>query len=165
MNWIDALIVLTLAWFSYSAFNAGLIREVVTILGAILAVALAGLFYTDLAEDVIVAVDNEKTARIVSFIIIFAGTVLASQILALFLKHAASILFLGLFDSLGGAVIGFIKGFVFVEIFLIFFVTYPSLGLEKAIDDSVLAPFFLDYVPLLLKILPDEFESAVHALF
>ena len=56
MNWIDAAIFVSLVWFTYSAFHAGLIREVVTIIGAVFAVALAGLFYLELAEDVKVAV-------------------------------------------------------------------------------------------------------------
>lgn len=161
MSWIDIAILATLIWFTYAAFNAGMIREVVTIVGAIFAVALAGLFYEDLAEDVKVAVDNEETARIIAFAMIFGSTVLASQLTALFLKQAASILLLGLFDSVGGAIIGFIKGFIFVEIALIACVTFESLGLEKTVDDSALAPLFLDILPFLKLILPGEFKDAI----
>ena len=130
MNWVDALIVVSLLWFTYAAFHAGLIREVITILGAIAAVALAGLFYEDLAVDVKVGVDDEETARMIAFAVIFGAVVLASQLTALFLKQAASLLLLGLADSIGGAVIGFIKGFIFVEIALIAGITFTSLGVQ-----------------------------------
>jgi membrane protein required for colicin V production len=163
LNWVDIVILVTLVWFTYSAFSAGLIREVVTIAGAILGVALAGLFYMDLAEDVTVAIEDERTAEIVAFAIIFGATVLASQLIALFLKQAASLLLLGLFDSVGGAVIGFLKGFVFVEIGLIVAITFTSLGLVKAVDDSILAPLFLDLLPFLKAILPTEFQNAIDA--
>ena len=161
MNWVDALIIVTLLWFTYAAFHAGLIREVITIIGAIAAVALAGLFYEDLAVDIKVAVDDEETARLVAFAVIFGAVVLASQLTALFLKQAASLLLLGLADSVGGAFIGFLKGFVFVEIALIAGITFASLGVQEAIDESSFATFFLDALPVLKTILPGEFKTAI----
>lgn len=150
-----------MAGFTFAAFHAGLIREIVTIIGAVFAVALAGLFYMELAEDVGVAVDDVQTARVIAFGVIFGATVLAAQLIALFLKQAASLLLLGVFDSLGGALIGLIKGFIFVEIALFAGVTFPALGVEAAIRNSELAPFFLDALPVLTAILPGEFETAV----
>jgi membrane protein required for colicin V production len=161
VNWIDAVIIIILVWFSYAAFHAGLIREVVTIIGAVFAVALAGLFYTDLAKDVDVAINNSQTSEIVAFGMIFGATVLASQLIAIFLKQAASLLLLGLFDSIGGAGIGFLKGFIFVEIGLIIAITYPSLGLKDAVENSALAPVFLDILPILEHILPNKFKIAI----
>jgi len=163
LNWIDVLIVAVFAWFTYSAFQAGMIREVVTIVGALFAVALAGLFYQELAQDVEVAVDNTETAKIIAFVMIFGAVVLASQLTALFLKQAATLLMLGLFDSLGGAFIGIFKAFIFVEIALIFAITFPSLHLENDIDSSAFAPFFLDILPILKAILPGEFKNAIDA--
>ncbi len=161
MNWLDVVIILVFIWFTYSAFNAGLIREVITIAGAIFAVALAGLFFEDLARDINVAIEDEESAKVISFIVIFGATVLASQLLALFLKEAASLLMLGLMDSLGGAIFGFLKAFIFVEMALILALRFPDLGLDGAARGSLIAPFFLDIVPILTKILPDEFKAAV----
>ena len=163
MNWVDIVIFVLLAWFTFAAFNAGLIREVVTILGAIAAVFLAGRFYTDLAQDVMVAVNDEQTAQIIAFAMIFGAAVLASQLIAFFLKHLASLLFLGPVDKLGGAVIGFVKGFVFVEIALITAITFPKLGLQEAVENAALAPFFLDLLPVLKALLPREFRDAIDA--
>ena len=163
MNWVDFLILATLAWFTWAAFHAGMIREIVTIIGAVFAVALAGLFYKDLAADVQVAVDNQQTAEIIAFAMIFGAVVLASQLIASFMKSAASVLMLGLFDSLGGAFIGALKAVVIIEIGLIVAVTFPSLNLVNDVDGSVIAPFFLDIIPFLEYILPDEFKTAIEA--
>jgi membrane protein required for colicin V production len=130
LNWVDAVILASLAWFTYAAFNAGLIREVITILGAVFAVALAGLFYADLAKTVDVGVKNLEVSRAIAFAILFGAVVLASQLLAAFLKQAATLLFLGIFDSLGGAIFGLVKGFVFVEMALIFAVTFHELHVK-----------------------------------
>ena len=163
MSWIDIAILATMIWFTYAAFHAGMIREVITIVGALFAVALAGLFYEELAEDVRVAVDDEETARIIAFGMIFGATVLAAQLSALFLKQAASLLLLGLADSIGGAIIGFIKGFIFVEIALILMITFESLGLQDTVEDSALAPLYLDVLPVLKLVLPAEFKDAIDA--
>jgi membrane protein required for colicin V production len=163
LNWVDAVILATLAWFTYAGFNAGLIREVITIIGAVFAVALAGLFYTDLAKDVDVAVNDAEASRVVAFAIIFGATILATQLLAIFLKQAASLLFLGLADSLGGALIGALKGCILVEIALIVGVTFLSLHVKDDIESSALAPFFLDALPVLKNILPAEFKNAIDA--
>jgi uncharacterized membrane protein required for colicin V production len=161
LNWIDIAIPVLLVWFTFAALRAGLIREVVTILGAVLAIGLAGQFYTELAKDVAVAVDDEQTARTIAFAMIFGAVVLASQLLALFLKQVAAMLFLGPMDSLGGAAFGFFKGAIFVEIGLIAAITFPDLGLTDTVQESALAPIFLDVLPFLKVILPAEFRNAI----
>jgi uncharacterized membrane protein required for colicin V production len=161
LNWVDIVIVASIIWFTYAAFNAGMIREVVTIIGAVFAVVLAGLFYEDLAKNLDSIIDNEETAKVVAFGLLFAGVVLASQLTAMFLKQAASLLMLGIFDSMGGAIIGFIKGFIFVEIALILAITFESLDLQEAVEDSAFATIFLDALPVLKHLLPGEFKTAI----
>jgi membrane protein required for colicin V production len=75
----------------------------------------------------------------------------------------AGLLFLGWLDHLAGAAFGLLKGLILVEVFLILFTTYPYLGLGDAIRGSAIAPLFLDRGPVLLKLLPSEFDSAVEA--
>jgi membrane protein required for colicin V production len=164
MNWVDLVIVVLIAWFTFSAFSAGVIREVVTIIGVALGVVLAGLFYKDLADDVRLAIDTDHAPEIISFLVIFGACFLAGQLAAMVLKQTASLLMLGTFDHLFGAAFGFLKGMVVVELLLILFVTVPMLDLRNSIDQSTFGPLFLDGIPLLLKVLPVEFDNAVHAL-
>jgi membrane protein required for colicin V production len=163
MNWLDIVIVLVIAFFASSAFRAGLIREVVTLVSVAVGVVVAGLFYDDLARDVLVFIDNEKTALVVGFLVLLGAVYLAGQLVAVMLKQAAALLFLGWADHAGGALFGLIKGLIVVEVLLILLVTYPQLGLEGDIDGSALASVFLDVAPVLLLILPGEFEQAVDA--
>ena len=163
MNWIDVVIVAAIVWFTLTAFQTGLIREVVTVLSVLLGIVLAGLFYADLADDVKTVIDNSRAANTIAFLGIFGMTALAGQLVAMLLKEAASFLMLGAFDHLGGAAFGIAKAVLLLEVLLIVFVTYPSLGLADAIGDSTFAPIFLDRAPFLLRILPSEFEAGVEA--
>jgi membrane protein required for colicin V production len=162
LSWIDIAILVAIIWFTFAAFHAGMIREVITLFGAGIAVALAGQFYEELAGELNV-LDDEETAEVAAFALIFGAVILASQVVAMFLKQAASLMMLGLFDSVGGAFVGFAKGLVLVEMGLIFAITFTSLGLEKAVEDSALAPVFLEVAPFLKAFLPAEFKDAIDA--
>ena len=45
MNWLDGVILVVILWFTIAAFQAGFIREIVTVVAVILGVVLAGLLY------------------------------------------------------------------------------------------------------------------------
>ena len=161
MNWLDGVIVAVIIWFTFSAFQAGFIRETVTIVAAILGAVLAGIFYQELAEDVLLFIDNDTFARIIAFGIIFGAVALAGQMLALVLKPTVDLLQLGIFDQMAGAAFGFVKAMVFIQVFLILFVTYPKWDLDRTIDDSVFGSLIIEDTAVMVKILPDEFEAQV----
>lgn len=163
MNWLDIVIILVVAFFAFMAFRAGLIRELVTLVSAVAGIVLAGLFHDDFSREVLVSIDNENASLLVSFLILLGAVYLAGQLIAIMLRQVASLLMLGWADKAGGAAFGVLKGLIIVQVLIIALVTYPQLGLDDAIDGSALASVFLDAVPVLLLILPNEFERAVDA--
>jgi len=164
MNWLDPVILIALGGFTFAAFRAGLIREVVALVAVVVGVLVAGHYYDDLADDVLLFIKNDKAAKAVAFVTLFGSVALLGQLAAFLIKQVVSILLLGWLDHLAGGAFGLLKGLVLVELFLMFFATYPYLGLEKAIDGSGIAPLFLDHGAALLKLLPGEFNRAVEAL-
>jgi membrane protein required for colicin V production len=164
MNWLDPVILIALGGFTFAAFRAGLIREVVALVAVVVGVLVAGHYYDDLADDVLLFIKNDKAANAVAFLALFGSVALLGQLAAFLIKQAVSLLLLGWLDHLAGGAFGLLKGLVLVELFLIFFATYPYLGLEKAIDGSAIAPLFLDKGAVLLKLLPGDFNRAVEAL-
>lgn len=165
MNWLDAVILVAILWFTFAAFQAGFIREIVTLVAIVLGIVLAGLFYDDLADDVLPFINDQETlAPIIAFGIIFLAVALAGQLLAMVLKPTVAMLQLGLFDSFAGAAFGFVKGLIIIQIFLIVFITFPKWGLDDAIEDSLFGSLtveMVDKVPAVIRILPDRFEDRV----
>jgi len=163
MNWLDVAIVIVIAWFTFAAFGAGIIREVVTVIAFLVAVLAAGFYYDDLAENVLLFIDDDTAANVAAFVVLFGSVVLGGQLAATLLKRMASLLRLGWLDHLAGAALGLLKGLILVEMFLILFTTFPYLGLDGTIRGSAIAPLFLDGGPVLLKLLPGKFDDAVDA--
>jgi membrane protein required for colicin V production len=161
VNWLDIVVILLLVVLTTAAFRAGLIREVITLIAVILGIAVAGILYERLAVDVFVFVDNENASEAVSFLMLFGAVYLMGQIGAYVLKTGAALVMLGPIDHIGGAVFGFVKGLLVVQVLLIVFAAYPTLGLDQAIDNSEIARWFVDDFSFLLKVLPQDFEDRV----
>lgn len=165
MHVLDLVIVAVVAWFTFSAFSRGLIREVVTAIALLAGAILAGQFYEELSSNLAFLTDDETLRNFGSFIAIFVGIIVLGQVAAMLLRRFAALLLLGPFDHLGGALFGFLKGAVIVEVVLIVVTAFPiAANLQQAIDNSLLAPVFLDGVPVMLGLLPGEFGDAVDAL-
>jgi len=161
MNWLDFAIIFVIIGFVVGAYAAGLIREAVTLVAAILGIVVAGLLYDDLAADILVFMNDEDAAQAISFLILVGAVYLFGQIIALMLSRTASLLMLGWADHAGGAVFGFLKGLIVVQALLIVLAAYPSLGMKDAVAGSQLAPYFVDDVDILLWVLPDNFDSRI----
>lgn len=161
MNWLDGVIIVALIGFTVAAYSSGLIREVVTLSAVIFGIVIAGVLYDDLAKDVFVFIDNQNAAEAVSFLMLFGSVYIFGQIAAYMLRTGASLLMLGPWDHLGGAVFGFVKGVFIIQILLIVFAAYPSLGLDSEVDNSALANYFIDDYSFLLNLLPQNFENRI----
>ena len=164
LHWLDLVIVAIIAWLTLRALSVGLIREVVTSVAVIGGAILAGYFYAELADDIAFAIEDETWRELVAFAAIFIGAVVIGQIAATLLHRTSRILLLGPADRIGGAAFGFLKAIVIVEVLLLAAITFPvSSELDEALEESTLAPAFIDGLPLIQRVLPGEFEEAAEA--
>lgn len=165
MNWLDLLIVGILAWSTFRAFSTGLIREVVTLLGLVAGIGLAGAFYDDLSANLEFIVADPTTRRLAAFAAIFTGTVIAGQVIGGVMHSAASLLFLGPLDRIGGAVFGLAKGLLLVQVVLVAISVFPAHPVvARAVADSTLAPVFLRFTAAVQLGLPKEFQDPLGQL-
>jgi membrane protein required for colicin V production len=165
MNWVDLLIAAVIAWTTLRGFSVGLIRQTVMLLAVVAGIFLGGMLYDDLAENLDFLIEDATTRNLVGFGAIVIGAMIAGSVLAAVLKTTASLLLLGPLDSIGGAVVGFLRGLLYVQLALIAFAVFPASEVaSKAVDDSRLAPLFLDRLPLVEIGLPSEFANPLEQL-
>jgi membrane protein required for colicin V production len=165
VHWLDLVIVAAIAWVTFSAFSRGLIREVVTLAAFVVGAIVAGMLFDDLSANLAFLIDDETTRNLIAFGALFLGVVVLGQIVGGALKRTAALLMLGPFDHLGGAAFGFVKGVVLVEVALIAVSVFPiSSEVAAAVDESTLAPVFLERAPVVEVALPPEFENALDTL-
>jgi membrane protein required for colicin V production len=157
MSWIDIIVIVLLAVPTFIGLKIGLIKAVLSIVGVIVGVVLAGQFYEPLA-DAMGFISNPSLAKFVAFAIILIGVMVIAGVAAWLIKWAVSLVMLGWVNRIGGAVIGFLVGAIFCGALLTIWINVASTP-PQVIEDSLLAGVLVDAFPLVLALLPSEFDS------
>ena len=157
MNWLDIVIIVALAISTFLGLRTGIIKAVLSLAGLIVGVILAGLFYVPLSEQ-LPFIPQADVAKVVAFAIILIGVMVIAVILARLLKWAASVVMLNWVNHLGGAIFGLALGAIFCSALLATWVKWLGIG-STTITESIVAAVLLDKFPLILALLPDEFDA------
>ncbi len=161
MNWLDIVILVAIAIATFLGLRMGLIKAALSLAGLIIGVVLAGHYYTPLSQR-LAFIPGEGIAKVVAFAIILIGVMIIAAVLARLLTWAAKVIMLGWVNHLGGAVFGLVLGVIFCSALLAMWVKF--IGINGAIAESTLAPILLDRFPVVLALLPSEFD-AVRSFF
>ena len=161
MNWLDIVIIVVIAITTLIGLRTGIIKAALSLAGLIVGVILAGRYYLPLSEQ-LAFIPQASVAKIVAFAIILVGVMIIAGVLASLLKWAASVVMLGWVNHLGGAVFGLVLGAIFCGALLATWVKF--LGIAEAITESNLAFILVDFFPVVLALLPEEFD-AVRSFF
>jgi len=155
MNGLDIILLIMLFVPTFIGLRKGLIKAILSLVGLIIGVVLAGNLYGPVSK-MFGFFNNENAAKIVAFLLILALVMVAAFFLARLLKSIISITMLGWVDNVGGAFLGFLSGFLFLGAILAIWVKFFGSDL---VTESFLGKVMLDYFPLVLGLLPGEFDS------
>ncbi len=156
MNWLDIGILVVIGLSVFNGLRQGLIKAVLSFAGLIVGVTLASRFYPTVA-GFLTFLPQGTVAEVAAFVIILVAILIVTSIIAAVLTKVASAILLGWLNGLGGAVFGFLMGAIFVGAILAIWLKF--LGKNDIITGSLLAGILLDKLPLVLNLLPSEFDS------
>jgi len=156
MNWLDIVIIVAVVVPTIIGLRTGIIKAALSMAGMVLGVILAGRYYVLLSAQ-LTFLPSDGIAKIVAFVIILAGVVIVAIILSHLLERAVSMMLLGWVNRLGGAAFGLMLGAVLCSVLLATWIKF--LGPASAIVESNLAMLLLDRFPLVLALLPGEFDA------
>ncbi|MBM7624642.1 CvpA family protein [Sporohalobacter salinus] len=152
INLLDFGIIIIIISSILRGYHKGMIRQVISIL------ALAAAFYVAMNNYQVVAVYfNENfpipmsIAQVVGFAVIIVVISAIINILGYLLNKLTGLLLLSMVDSIGGAILGLIKGSLIVYILLILIVRIPYPLIENSLQSSILADKFLSLTPVFEK--------------
>ena len=156
MNWLDIVILVALAVAAFMGLRFGLIKAVLLLAGIVVGVVLAGHFSGPLGER-LTFITSEGVAKGVAFAIIMIGVLAVAAIVASLLTWATKVVMLGWVNRLGGAILGLFLGAFVCGALLAMWVHF--LGTAEVITDSAIATILLDRLPMVLGLLPAEFDG------
>ena len=159
MSWLDIALIIVLAFCTLLGLRTGVIRTVFTVVGIYLGISLAGNYYTSLSGQLAPQISDPDQAKIASFAIILIMVVVVAFIAASVVRRVLSMLILGWVDMVGGGIFGFATGAVACGALLMALANFPLFGVDQTIQESPVAGLLLKYVPFVLDLLPEEFQS------
>ena len=165
MNLLDILLLVILAMAALLGLKRGLIGTILSLVGLLLGVVLAGRFHGPVGNFLSRWISNPDTASIVGFAVIFVATMVAAWLVASFLRRFISMLLLGWVDRIGGALFGLATAATFCGAALAMLIKFNVLSAEGVTADSTLARFLVKYFPLVLNLLPGGFGDAARNFF
>ena len=167
MNLLDILLLVLLGIAAVSGFREGFLLEVLSALAFIIGIFVA-LKLMHVGVDILAETFNASGAwlPLAGFMLIFVGVVLLTRWVGVVLKKVVHATPLGVFDSIGGAVISVFKWALGISVILwgldAFSIAFPN----SWVDDSFMFPyvkamsdFLWDGVSAILPFLNDFVED------
>jgi len=155
MNWLDIVIIVVAVLLGIAGLRQGIIKTVFGIAGLIGGIVLAGRYYGGLAA--LFSPSGATSAKIAAYVIILFATLIVASLIGSLIAKVVHLTILRWLDRLVGCVIGFIIGFLLCAAVLAIVGKYYP-GAEAAISQSAVARFLMERFPLLLALLPEEFD-------
>lgn len=155
MNWLDIILTVVLVIPAFMGLRMGIIKAVLSLVGLVVGVVMAGNLYKPVS-NIFSFINNEQVANVLAFALILVLVMVAAAFLARLLRTITKVVMLGWVDNIGGAVFGFLFGAIFWGAILATWVKFFGSDL---VTGSFLARFLLDYFPLVMGLLPGEFDA------
>ena len=155
MNWLDIVIVISLVASLVGGLAMGLIRGFLAVIGLVAGIIVAGQLYGNLAAN-LSFINHEGAASIVAFVIIFMAIMLITAIIAQVLRTIIARIMLGWLDRLLGGITGLLASVLIWGIILALWAKFFG---GDTLESSFIAPFLAAKLPLVLALLPPEFDS------
>ena len=156
MSWLDIVIIVVVVFFCLAGLKNGIIRTVFSLVGLVVGIILASNFAPQVAK-LLVFIKQETLANIVAFVLILLVVTVTATVVAQILSWTASLILLGWLNRLGGGALGLAVGSLICGALLAIWV--KCFGATGAIAESLLAAVLLDKFPIVLGLLPADFDA------
>ena len=147
MTLLDFLILLPIAYFCYRGFSNGIIKEVLSIVGIVLAVFLT-FQYMEPVGNIISPLFEERASVIpfASGLIIFLSTLAAVHLVAYLSRKFLETIKLNFVNRLAGAAFGFLKSGIVISAALLILAGF-SIPSQQARQDSATYSYVVHLAP------------------
>ncbi len=153
MNWVDIVLLILLVASLVVGSKKGLIRELMALLVLTTAVILSVNYIDLIAVKVYEQLGGSPlVTAIISFVLLLAFIYAIFKLVAMVFYKFANMQKLGKKDQLGGALVGFVRGWVIISfcVFVVFLMPMPE-RFYVDFEESFLGPTFAKTLPVLYE--------------
>jgi membrane protein required for colicin V production len=153
MNWVDAVLIVLLLASVVVGSKKGLIRELAAFAVFFVAIVVSLNYVDSFAVWVYEQVGGSPLiSAFLSFTFLIAGCYVGFRLLALLFAKVASIKPTGARDQLGGALVGFLRGWITIGVLTMLSFLLPMPGyFYTSFENSFFGPTVAKTVPLMFE--------------
>ena len=163
MNWLDLAIIGTVVFTALVGLKRGLFATAWGLITLAVSTFVAGLVYPVAGLLITTLNPPPNGAPLLGFLFVYLfTTLLVVTPVEFFIRgRHIEVVLPGCQDHLVGGALGVVQGLAFAQVMLILVAHFPVLGIEAVLRDSVIAQSMLGGVPVMLKLLPPEFQDVI----
>lgn len=155
MNWLDIFFLAIVLFTLGQGLFKGLVKELASLAGLVLGILAANKYYGFWAQKLDALGVKDPYTAVCSYVtivlLVLVAVILAGKLLRKLLKLGM----LGWLDRLGGAILGILKGGLFVSVVL-FILTWIFTPGSPVLNNSLFVPYITDFNRNLSSLLPRE---------
>ena len=153
MNAFDICIVIILCLTLAMGVWKGLLKQILSLAGVVTGAFLGFQYHETLAANF--SQLDPNVGRIVVFCILFFGSMIAAMLLNWLLKNLMDAVGLKSFDKIGGAMLGFLKGWLIAAVFC-FILTAILPANHSLLRNSFCLPYMLQSMAIVKEAMPND---------
>ncbi|NJN15801.1 MAG: CvpA family protein [Oscillochloris sp.] len=163
MNALDIGLLVGAGVFTLLGLYWGVIRQVLSIVGLLVGLVLAGRYGPDVAIWLSSFIADPLLAGVIGFIAVLILVSSIASLIASVLRLFVGLLFLGWLDHALGGALGLVQAVLAGVALLIAMVTFPLPAWDQLVAESQFAEALLRLSGPLTALLPEFFTIAVRA--
>jgi membrane protein required for colicin V production len=163
MNWLDAVLLLLIAWSVVTAFRKGFTREVIGVISVIVGLLVGAWFYRPAASFLLPYVSSPAAANFAGFLLVFCGVLLLGAIVSTLVRKFLRLTGLSFFDRILGAGFGLIRGgLIGVALVTALMAFSPKDHPPASVVGSRVAPYVVDGARVVVTVAPHDLKTGFH---
>ena len=158
MNLFDIVIVIVLCFCMIRGGFRGLIKELSAIVGVLGGFYGAYTYYLKLAGVMTGWISNVAYRNLLAFMIIFCVVFILISILGIIIRYVLNLVFSGMVDRIGGAILGILKGGLIVSVLFIALTAFLPKG-APILQQSRLSPYVSRYSEVMAEVVSQDMKN------
>ena len=163
MNWLDAVLILLMAYSVWRSFAKGLTREVVGLLSVVVGIFAGTWLYGTTAVWFEPYVSSHAMASFCGFLAVFLGVMLLGSLISFMISKALRVTGLSFFDRLLGAGFGILRGVLMASALVMALLAFAPGAKANTPPESVansrLAPWVVGAARIFAAAAPHELKD------
>jgi len=158
VNAFDIVLLILVCILVLFGLIKGLVRILIGMAALVAAFVLAAQFHRPLAESLSGLGINAELLRLIAYLLIFLGVMLAGALVAFLTRKLVKAAMLSWADRLGGAAVGLVAAMLAAALVILPLVAYSPYS-ERILANSVLAPYVTVVADMANMIVPEELSE------